>query len=144
MRLSTKIRYGYRLMLELAKHWGNEPVALKEVADRQDISLLYLRQIIMSLETAGLVKSQRGSRGGYTLAKPPEQISLIEITQALEGPVSLIECVKEPAMCERSINCATRLLWEELSEQIEKTLRSHNLSTLRNKQLKLEKTNEKK
>lgn len=138
MRLSTRIRYGYRLMVELAKHWGEHPVALKEVAERQKISLLYLRQIIMSLEAAGLVRSQRGSKGGFTLSRSPEQINLIEIMQALEGPVSLIECVKEPEICELSPTCATRLLWKEMSEQIEKTLRSQTLNKLKNKQLKLE------
>ncbi len=138
MRLSTKIRYGYRLMLELAKQWGKQPIALKEVAKQQQISLLYLRQIIMSLETAGLVKSHRGSKGGYVLARPPDKISLIEVTQALEGPVSLIECVKEPQICKRANNCATRLLWAELSTQIEKTLGSQTLATLKNKQQKLD------
>ncbi len=139
MRLSTKIRYGYRLMIDLAMHWGKEPIALREISDRQDISLLYLRQIIMSLESAGLVKSHRGSKGGYTLARAPEKIPLIDISQALEGPISLTECVEDPGSCERCEYCAAHLLWKKMSEELESILSSQSLAALRNKQQKLEK-----
>jgi Rrf2 family protein len=139
MRLSTKIRYGYRLMLDLAIHWGQKPVALKEISKRQEVSLLYLRQIIMALEAAGLVRSHRGSKGGYSLAHPPEEIMLVDITRALEGPIDLIDCISNPEICTRAPKCATRLLWQEMSEQIISTLDSKSLSNLRDVQLKLEK-----
>ena len=141
MRLSTKIRYGYRLMVDLATHWNTRAVALKEISARQNISLLYLRQIIMSLEAAGLVRSHRGSKGGYTLARPPKKIRLVEINRALEGPISLSECVDEPESCDRSDRCATRLLWKHLTEKLENTLESQTLAVLKNKQVKLEKKN---
>ena len=140
MRLSTKIRYGYRLMVELAMHWGEPAVALKEISERQNISLLYLRQIIMSLEAAGLVKSHRGSKGGYALARAPESIDLIEITRALEGPMALVECIDDPGACERSEWCATRLLWKQMTEQIEKVFSSQTLAGLTSKQIKFEKS----
>ena len=138
MRLSTKIRYGYRLMVDLASHWGEQAMALKDISTRQNISLLYLRQIIMSLEAAGLVRSQRGSKGGYALAKNPEDISLIDIIHALEGPLSMVECIDDPTVCDRADHCATRLLWKEMSAQLESVLESKSLASLAQKQLRLE------
>lgn len=126
-------------MVDLATYGNKKAVALKEISARQKISLLYLRQIIMSLEAAGLVKSHRGSKGGYSLTRPPENIRLIEINRALEGPIALSECVDAPESCDRSEKCATRLLWKRLTEQLENTLGSQTLATLKYKQAKLEK-----
>ena len=91
IRISTKGRYGTRLMLELALNYGNGTMLLKEVAQSQDISVGYLEQIIPNLKAAGLINSSRGAHGGYELARPPEEINLKEIVEALEGPLSLIE-----------------------------------------------------
>jgi Rrf2 family protein len=87
MKISTKIRYGTRAMLELACHYGEGPIELKEIAKRESISLKYLEQVIVPLRTAGLVKSVRGSKGGYSLAKPPSDICLNDLIEILEGPL---------------------------------------------------------
>lgn len=118
MKISTKIRYGVRAMLELAYHYGEGPIELKEIAKNENISLKYLEQVIIPLRTAGLVKSVRGSKGGYSLAKPPSEIRLNDLVEILEGPVNLIECLRDPKSCQRSSFCVTRDIWEEISEAI--------------------------
>src|SRR4030065_2254437 len=95
MKISTKIRYGTRAMLELASRYGEGPIELREIAKRENISPKYLEQVIIPLRTAGLVKSVRGSKGGYSLAKPPSEILLKDVIEVLEGPLDLIECLRD-------------------------------------------------
>ncbi len=130
IRISTKGRYGTRAMLELALSHGRGLVLLKEIAERQEISIGYLEQIIPSLKAAGLVNSSRGAHGGYTLAKNPADITLKEIISALEGPLSLVECIKDPETCTRTDFCITRDIWTELSEKMNDYLVSVTLQHL--------------
>jgi len=118
MKISTKIRYGARAMLELASHYGEGPIELKEIARKEDISLKYLEQVINPLRAAGLVKSIRGSKGGYSLAKPPSQICLYDVVETLEGPLNLVECVHDSKVCQRTPLCVTRDIWKEVSDAI--------------------------
>ena len=118
MKISTKIRYGTRAVLELACHYGEGPIELKEIAKRENISLKYLEQVIVPLRTAGLVKSVRGSKGGYSLAKPPSGICLKDLVEVLEGPFNLVECLDDPKVCQRAPSCVTRDIWKEVSEAI--------------------------
>jgi Rrf2 family protein len=118
MKLSTKGRYGTRLMLDLAINGGSKPVLLKDIAKRQDISEKYLWHLIPPLKNAGLIKSIRGSKGGYILAKHPADINLNEILNAVEGPVCFVDCVKDPASCDRSGECTMRDVWTELSQKM--------------------------
>ena len=114
IRLSTKGRYGTRLMLNLARHYGNggRSVILREVADDEDISIRYLEQIIIPLKVGRLVKSIRGAGGGYMLARRPEEIRLSEILRALEGNCCLVECVEDGASCDRLSVCPTYEIWK--------------------------------
>ena len=114
-------------MLELALSYGRGLVLLRDIAERQSISIGYLEQIIPSLKAAGLVNSSRGARGGYTLAKSPADITLKEIISALEGPLSLVECIKDPDTCERTDFCITRDVWNELSDKMDDFLLSVTL-----------------
>jgi Rrf2 family protein len=124
MRISTKIRYGARAMLELASRYGEGPVDLKEIAKKEDISLKYLEQVIIPLRTAGLVKSIRGSKGGYSLARPPSEICLNDVVEILDGTTQLIECLKDPKSCKKTPFCVTRDIWKEASDAINKIFRS--------------------
>jgi Rrf2 family cysteine metabolism transcriptional repressor len=101
MKLSTRGRYGVRLMLELALHYGEGPILLKDIAGRQGISEKYLWQLINPLKTAGLVNSLRGARGGYMLGKAPDAVSLKAILLILEGSLCLVDC-RHPASPGRS------------------------------------------
>ena len=98
MKLSTKGRYGVRLMFDLALHYGEGTVSLKDVAKRQGISEKYLWHLIPPLKNAGLINSTRGSQGGYVLAKPPHLISLKEILLVLEGSMCLVDCTEQPSL----------------------------------------------
>lgn len=130
MRLSTRGRYGARALVELAKHHGQGPLALKEMAERQQIPLKYLEQIAMALKSAKLIKSVRGPAGGYMLARPPEKIHLLEIIETLEGSLSFVNCVRDPSTCERVGSCAFNDLWKKLSRETAKILRSVTLADM--------------
>ena len=130
MRMSTKGRYGVRLMIDLALHSGEGPVLLKDIARRQGISEKYLWNLINPLKTVGLVRSLRGARGGYLLAKQPAEISLKDIMSVLEGPLCLVDCVENPSSCKRSPTCITRDVWCEASRGFMKTLETMTLETM--------------
>ena len=133
MKISTKIRYGARALLELASHYGEGPIELKEIANKENISLKYLEQVIIPLRTAGLIKSVRGSKGGYALAKPPSEICLNEMVEILEGPLSLVECLHDPKICQRVPTCVTREIWKKVSDAINGIFRSITLEDLVNR-----------
>jgi Rrf2 family protein len=117
-------------MLELACHYGEGPIELKEIAKREDISLKYLEQVIVPLRTAGLVKSARGSKGGYFLAKPPSEVYLKDLVQILEGPLNLIECLNDPKVCQKVPYCVTRDIWKEVSDAIDRIFHSVTLEDM--------------
>jgi Rrf2 family protein len=138
MKISTKIRYGARAMLELASHYGEGPIELKEIAKRENISLKYLEQVINSLRAAGLVKSIRGAKGGYSLAKPPSEICLYDVVETLEGPLNLLECLRDSKVCQKVPSCVTRDIWQEVSEAISKIFYSVTLEDMVNRKMEKE------
>ena len=134
MQLSTKARYAARALVELAMHYGQDPVKLNIIADKQKISLKYLEQVMTPLRVSGYVKTLRGSRGGYILARPPEDINLFEVVQCVEGSLSLVDCIDSPAVCTRVNLCATRDAWISVKEAIYRELSSITLAELAEKQ----------
>jgi len=130
MRLSTKGRYGTRAMLDLALNSSEGPVLLREIAKRQEVSEKYLEHSITTLRKAGLVRSIRGARGGYVLAKSPSQIRLSEIMEVLEGSMAPVECVDDPQVCRRAQLCVTRDIWAEMKEAIDNILKSITLQDM--------------
>ncbi len=130
MKLSTRVRYGVRLMLSLAENWGKGPLFLKDIAREEEISEKYLSLIIIPLRTKGLVNSIRGAHGGYTLGRAPESITIEQIMEAVEGKPSLVNCVGDASACPRANQCVTRDVWEVLGDKISKTLESVNLEQL--------------
>lgn len=134
IRLSTKGRYGVRAMIELAEKYGQGPVLVRSIAEHQEISNKYLHALLAALKAAKLVRSVRGSGGGYALARPPAEIRLDEILQALEGPLAIVDCVLDGAICDRADCCAARDTWAELSHAIESALAGITLEALLSKQ----------
>lgn len=130
MKLSTRTRYGIRAVLELAENYGNGPLQLKIIAQRQKISVKYLEQLMAVLRSAGFVRSIRGSKGGYLLAKAPEQIKLSDIFHCLEGPVVTVECVENESYCTRTNDCIARQIWAELHKSVIGVLQSITLQNL--------------
>jgi Rrf2 family protein len=135
MKLSTKGRYGVRLMLDLALHAGDGPVTLKDIAARQEISEKYLSNLIPLLKNAGFVHSVRGSQGGYTLARPPREITLEDILLVLEGSMCLVECIEKPLLCQRSGQCLMRDIWSEVTGKMREALGSFTLEAMMDRQM---------
>lgn len=129
MKLSTRTRYGMRALVDLAMNMGSQPTQLKDVAERQNISLSYLEHLIIPLISAGFVQSTRGSRGGVRLAKPPEQIRLDTVMDTLEGPLFPVDCLKD-GNCPRSGVCATQDVWDEMRLAMQNVLKSKTLQDL--------------
>ena len=127
MKLSTKTRYATRAMLELADNFGNGPLQTRIIAKHQEISIKYLEQLMAALKSAGLIKSQRGAKGGYVLSKPPEKIKLSEIFDIFEGPVVTVECVSNEKYCDRAGDCVARQVWCEIQKAIKGILESITL-----------------
>jgi len=120
-------------MLELASHYGEGPLELREIAKKENISLKYLEQVINPLRAAGLVRSIRGSKGGYSLAKPPSEIRLYDVVETLEGPLHLLECLHDSKVCQKIPSCVTRDIWKEISEAIYKIFNSVTLEEMVNR-----------
>lgn len=138
MRLSTRGRYGTRLMVDLAQHFTEGPIPLAEIAKRQDLSAKYLEQLIILLKGAGLIRSARGRRGGYMLARKPQEISVGEIVETLEGKLAVVDCVSEPDLCYRSPECPTREIWVGLTDVLKKLLFSLSLDDVLRKSTAIE------
>ena len=130
MRLSTRSRYGTRLMLDLAQHYGDGPVQIGEIGRRQDISVKYLEQLIIPLKKANYIRSVRGPKGGHELAKRPEEISVGEIVKLLESGISLSDCIENPDICDRYETCLTRGIWETATKAMYEELDSITLSDM--------------
>jgi Rrf2 family protein len=130
MKLSTKGRYGLRLMIDLAAHYGEGPVLLREIAKREEISEKYLSNLVNPLKSRGLVEATRGVHGGYVLGKPPAAITMKEIVEVLEGSLCLVDCVEKPAACNRVSFCIARDLWSEVAQGISQVLGKYTLAEM--------------
>jgi Rrf2 family protein len=131
MRLSTRARYALRVMLDIARHGGrHRPVSLAQVALRTDLSHGYLEQLAMGLRRAHLLRGVAGRKGGYMLGGDPAEIRVGDVVEACIGELCLVDCVRQPSLCERASRCETRALYCLLNRQIEDTLRSLRLADL--------------
>ena len=138
LRLSTKGQYGVRAMFELAKNYQKGLLTIKEISERQDVSVAYLEQLLNKLRRARLIKSQKGPGGGYVINKKPEEISIGMILNALEGPVTITHCLGPRSKgCNRVEGCVARLLWKSLGEKIESFLGTISLNDLINEEVRI-------
>ena len=138
MKLSTRCRYGIHAMFDLAQNTGNGPQAIRSIADRQIVPEQYLEQIIGLLRREGYVKSMRGAQGGYTLARPPGEITIGELIRLLEGPVMMADCMIDADACVRSGQCPSRLVWERLTNCINMVIDSITLQDMLEDQIMLD------
>ena len=130
MKLSTKTRYGLRLMIDLAGHYGCGSVALKDVAKRQDISKKYLEQVVSPLVSAGLLCVSRGYLGGYALARTPEKITCADIVSATEDGLCLLDCTSGKVVCDRADSCLSQYVWRGLEENLRSYLANITLQDI--------------
>jgi Rrf2 family protein len=130
MTVSTKTRYGFRFMINLGLKYKNGVVQIKEVANREDISIKYLEHIASILKLSGLIKVERGSKGGYYLSRDPETISAREIMEVLEGSLQLLDCTDNEEPCKLKERCAMTGFWDDLSQHIKEYLDGISLQDL--------------
>jgi Rrf2 family protein len=138
MMFSTKAEYGVRVMVELARRGGDQPVPLAEIADHEGLPLAYLEHLVARLRRADLIESRRGARGGYLLAREADQITMAEVVEALEGTIAPIECISSTpgggVVCSRETDpdhvCTTKILWTRVRFAIIHTLAETTLADL--------------
>jgi len=133
MKLSSRFRYGLRLLVDLARNYEKGPVLLKNIAECEKISKKYLEQIVILLRTAGIISATRGAKGGYYLVKDPKKIKITDIYKILKGSFAPVTCIDNPRTCTLIRTCPTRKLWVMLGEQIERTFKNQTLADLAKK-----------
>ncbi|SHH39929.1 transcriptional regulator, BadM/Rrf2 family [Clostridium collagenovorans DSM 3089] len=129
MKLSTKGRYGVKAMVELAINYGKDPVSIKSISERQNISESYLEQLFSTLRKVGLIKSIRGAQGGYVLNKEPAEITIYDVIEVLEGPIEISTCLTDNS-CGNTEECPTRLLWIKIKDSIDSVTKSVTLQDM--------------
>ena len=139
MKISTKGRYALKMLLDLAEHRNNKFIALKEIAERQNISKQYLEQIITIINNSKILRANRGKQGGYMLAKEPSEITVGHILRITEGNLSSIACLEgDINSCEMAGSCKTLFVWQELNKVITDYLDSVTLQDILNKHQSIE------
>lgn len=142
MKLTTRSSYGVRALIRLAiEHDGGEPVSIGHISREEGISNIYLEQIFNCLKNRGLVKSVRGPRGGYVLARDPSRVSVYEVVMALEGSISPARCISsgkgKENVCGKASRCASKEVWDEMGRQIKETLGRFSLRGLAERAMKI-------
>ncbi len=135
MKLSTRARYGMRVMVELARAHPGTKLSVKQVAQSQDLSRKYLERIMKSLKAAGLVLAFRGVHGGYSLAAPAASIRTSEVFRALEGSLAPVDCVDDPDRCKMAGTCPARQAWVQMTQAMTRTLEAITLQDLLDSQV---------
>jgi len=128
--VSTRIRYGLRALIHIAEKSGKDPIPLHTIAERENISMKYLENIFKLLKKNGIVAAVRGPVGGYILNPSPEELTVYDVVNAVEGPPSTIDCIENPLLCKNTEECINHELWKELQDHIVEFLRSKTLSQL--------------
>lgn len=139
MKLSTKSRYALRALAELAGHYGNGTLSLKDIADQQQLSRNYLENLFNAMKVAGLVRSKRGPGGGWELIKPPDQITLTMVLEAVEGDVGVVDCVIHPDSCARRDYCPTQDIYVEVSQAIRGVFDRYTIEDLYHRKIEFDK-----
>lgn len=135
MKMSTKGRYGLRVMIDLAENYGRGPILVEAIAARQGVSAAYIHVLVGGLKAAGLLRGVRGRSGGYEIAKPPSTVTALEVVEALEGKVAMVDCAgSAPSTCPRSGRCVTQELWADVGASMSSVLAARTLADLAERQ----------
>ena len=132
MKLSTRSRYGARLLVDLARNREQGPIQIGEISKRQEISVKYLEQLIRPLKKAKLVTSVRGPKGGHLLSEKPEKITLGQVVRLFEGQADLVECISYPEKCPKADDCQVRLAWQDATRALYEKLDATTIADLMN------------
>lgn len=135
MKMSTKGRYGLRVMIDLAENYGRGPILVEAIAARQGVSAAYIHVLVGGLKAAGLLRGVRGRSGGYEIARPPSAVTALDVVEALEGKVSMVDCAGvDPSTCSRSGRCVTQELWADVGASMSSVLAARTLADLAERQ----------
>ena len=130
MKLSSKCRYGIRAVIEIARNYQQRPTKRKEIAVNQNLDDSYLENILIELKNKNIVTALRGAKGGFVLKKAPEEITLLQVAESLQGDLSPTECLNTPSVCDRVSHCVTRPIWQKMKEAQEDVLGSVTIKDL--------------
>ena len=130
MKISTKGRYGLRILMDLALHESEKPRLIRDIAKSQQISEKYISRLVIALRKAGMIRSVRGVNGGFHIAMKPEEITLLDVIEVMEGPLSIVDCVSAPKKCVHSKDCAPREVWCKLNDDIRALMRKTTLADI--------------
>ena len=134
MKISAKARYGLRILMDIAQHeTSGRPRLMKEICEAQGLSEKFTSRLVIPLRKCGMIHSQRGKLGGFRLAKAPSDITLLEIIEALQGPITLVDCVMAPRSCARAKACASRLIWSDVNTAVKNALAGITLESVINR-----------
>ena len=128
MKITAKARYALRILLDVAVYGDRKPRTIREIAKSQGISEKFISRIVVPLRRAGFLSSVRGVQGGLRMARFPDQITVLDVVTAMDGPVSILECLSHPNRCSRQGHCAAEEIWRQVNDGISETLRSVRLS----------------
>lgn len=130
MKLSSKCRYGIRAVIEIAKNYQSRPTKRKEIAASQNLDDSYLENILIDLKNKNIVAALRGAKGGFVLKRAPEDITLLQVIESLQGDLSPAECLNTPSVCERTDSCVTRPVWQRMKDAQEDVLKNVTIKDL--------------
>lgn len=137
MKLSTRMCYGTRALLELSQHYKQGPLPLATIGEHQNLSVKYLEQLMGPLKSANIIESVRGAHGGYTLVRPPEKVRMSDVYHCLEGPNTTTDCAEHPETCKRSPDCPVQPIWSDMHRAIMDILNTVTLKDMANGDLQL-------
>ncbi|MBR6022095.1 MAG: Rrf2 family transcriptional regulator [Kiritimatiellae bacterium] len=138
MKITAQARYALRILLDIATHGGAEPRSIKEIAASQGISEKFISRIAVPLRRAGLVATERGAKGGLRLAKRPENVTLLAIVEAMDGPLALVPCLARPGACARQGACAAERAWGKANGALAAALRETTLEDVAEDERRME------
>lgn len=130
MKLSSKCRYGLRAIVEIARNYEVKPTKRKDIAAKQDLDDSYLENILIDLKNKNIVMALRGAKGGFILKRPPEEITLLQVIESLQGDLSPAECLNTPGICNRVESCVTRPIWQKMKDAQEDILKNVTIKDL--------------
>ena len=130
MKLSTRSRYGARILIELARRSGGNPIQVSTISRQQDIPVKYVEQLIRTLKLAGIISSVRGAKGGHLLTREPSAISLGEVVRLFEDQHELVRCISSPEVCQMADDCRVRLAWKDATDALFESLDAITIADL--------------
>ena len=135
MKISARTRYGFRILLDIAQHEQDDsPRTISAIAASQEVSAAFISRLAVPLRRAHLVNAERGAGGGLRLARSPGDITLLDISEALDGPTSILKCLAEPKICRRHARCPARTVWDDINTTLKNALASVTLSSVMSRQ----------